>query len=94
MFLDHLNLFRFDEYSKLESSVSFGSWPPSGDILKPLSLAHLVALIAAFFNLFLGLNETFQLSSAFTDGSTFKWYRFSILSSRWRSYFWLKTFYL
>jgi hypothetical protein len=52
--------FRFDEYFKFESSVSFSSWPSSvdqygfrfsGDIYKPLSLVHLVTLSAASFNL-------------------------------------------
>jgi hypothetical protein len=31
MFLDHLDLFRSNEYSKFESIVSFGSWLPSVD---------------------------------------------------------------
>jgi hypothetical protein len=29
MFLDHLDLFRSDEYSKFESGVFFDLWPPS-----------------------------------------------------------------
>jgi hypothetical protein len=55
MFLDHFHLLRSDEYSKIESSGLL-LWIImvfvfSGDILKPLLLAHLVTLFAAPFNL-------------------------------------------